>query len=67
METYKYAAVNEAKIYKSLVDGKGKKPVNRILMGTYVKIVSQKGDWYAVETVGTDGWMHKDDLALIAM
>ena len=63
METYKYAAVNEAKIYKSLVDGKGKKAVNRILMGTYVKIVSQKGDWFEVETVGTDGWMHKDDLA----
>ena len=60
---YKYASVNEATIYESVTpSGKGKKPVNKILLGTYVKIVDEKDDWFKVDTAGPGGWMHKDQL-----
>jgi len=58
-----YASTNEAKIYQSVVDNKGKEIINRILMGTYVKIVEEESDWYKVITAGPDGWMHKNDLS----
>ncbi|HEX5154292.1 MAG TPA: MBL fold metallo-hydrolase [Parafilimonas sp.] len=61
--TFKYASVNEATIYESVTPtGKGKKPINKILMGTYVKLIDEKDDWYKVNTAGPDGWMHKDQL-----
>lgn len=59
---FKYAAINEANIYDSVSNGKGKKTINKILMGTYVEIIQQDGDWYKVKTAGPDGWMHKDTL-----
>lgn len=63
MNNFMYASVNEAKIYKSVIANKGKGIINRILMGTYVKIVEEDGDWYKVITAGPDGWMHKGDLS----
>jgi beta-lactamase superfamily II metal-dependent hydrolase len=63
MSDFKYAAVNEAVVYQSVVNNKGKKAVNRLLMGTYVGILSEQGDWYEVKPFGTHGWMHKDSLA----
>jgi beta-lactamase superfamily II metal-dependent hydrolase len=57
-----YAAINEAKIYETVVNNKGKKIINRILMGTYVSITETNGDWYKVITAGPDGWMHKEGL-----
>lgn len=63
MNDFMYASKNEAKIYQAIVDNKGKKIVNRILMGTYVKIVEEQGNWMKVITAGPDGWMHKDDLS----
>jgi len=57
-----YSKINEAPIYESVSDNKGKKLVNRILMGTYVKVKNNNGDWREVETAGPDGWMHKDAL-----
>lgn len=62
MPDYKYAAVNEATIYESVSNGIGKKPINKILMGTYVEIESKNGDWYKVITAGPNGWMRSADL-----
>lgn len=63
MNSFMYASTNEAKIYQNVVGNKGKGIVNRILMGTYVKIVEENGEWCKVVTAGPDGWMHKDDLS----
>ena len=61
---FKYCVVNEATVYESVTPtGKGKKPVNKILMGTYVTIVEEKEEWYKVKTAGPDGWMHRDQLS----
>lgn len=62
MNNFMYASTNEAKIYQSVIENKGKEIINRILMGTYVKIVEEDGDWCKVITAGPDGWMHKNDL-----
>ncbi len=59
---FKYAAVNEAPVYESVVNNTGKKVINKILMGTYVKIVDTSGDFFKVQTAGPDGWMKKTDL-----
>lgn len=60
---FKYCAVNEATVYDSVTPtGKGKKPINKILMGTYVTIVEEKEGWSKVKTAGPDGWMHNDQL-----
>lgn len=62
--TFKYSSVNEATIYESVTPtGKGKKPINKILLGTYASIVDEKDDWHKVITAGPDGWMHKDQLS----
>lgn len=63
MATFKYARVNEAAVYESVESGKGKNIINRILLGTYVKIEEDKGDYFRVNTAGPDGWMKKDDLS----
>lgn len=60
MASFKYAIVNEAPIYEKVIHNKGKKVINRILLGTYVSIVENSGDWFKVATAGPDGWMHKD-------
>ncbi|HRB26902.1 MAG TPA: hypothetical protein PLH81_00005 [Niabella sp.] len=63
MNQYKYAAFNEAPIFESVENGKGKKPINKLLLGTYVKIVQQDSDWYKVVSAGPDGWMHANSLS----
>lgn len=60
---FKYAAKNEAPVYESVVNNTGKKVINKILMGTYVKIVGEDGDFYQVQTAGPDGWVKKTDLS----
>lgn len=62
MSSFKYAAKNAAPIYESVVNNKGKKIINKILMGTYVTLLEQQGNWYRVTTAGPDGWMHSDNL-----
>lgn len=57
-----FAKINEAPVYESVSDNKGKKLINRILLGTYVKVKKNEGDWREVSTAGPDGWMHKDTL-----
>ncbi len=60
---FKYAARNEAPVYETVVNNAGKKIVNKILSGTYVKITGEDGDFYNVETAGPNGWMKKTDLS----
>lgn len=62
MEAFKYAKTNEAKIYDSVINGKKGNIINRLLMGTYVTVLDRVGDWYKITSVGSTGWMHKDDL-----
>ncbi|MCH5685940.1 SH3 domain-containing protein [Niabella sp. W65] len=62
MSSFKYAAINAAPLYESVVNNKGKKIINKILMGTYVTLLEQQGNWYRVATAGPDGWMHSDNL-----
>jgi beta-lactamase superfamily II metal-dependent hydrolase len=60
--TFKYAAINEAPLYESVIGNKGVKVINRILLGTYVTINAEDGDFVKVVTAGPDGWMKKSDL-----
>lgn len=63
MAEFKYALTNEATIYESVSNGKGKNPINKILMGTYVRVIENNGAWLKVETAGPDGWMSASDLS----
>jgi competence protein ComEC len=60
---FKYASENEASVYESLSSNKGKKVINKILLGTYVQILDADGDWFKISTAGPGGWMHKDTLS----
>lgn len=60
---FKYAAKNEAPVFESTDGNTGSKTINKILMGTYVKILEEKGSFYKVQTAGPDGWMKKIDLS----
>ena len=59
---FKYAAKNESAVYESVSNNKGVKIINRLLMGTYVGISEESGDYFKVATAGPDGWMKKSDL-----
>lgn len=61
-KTFKYAAKNESPVYESVSNNKGVKIINRLLMGTYVGISEESGDYFKVATAGPDGWMKKSDL-----
>lgn len=63
MAEFKYASINQTPIYESVVNGKGKKIINRILMGTYVTILEKDGEWYRVATAGPNGWIHAGNLS----
>lgn len=60
---FQYAAINEAPVYESVVNNVGKKVINKILLGTYVTVISESGDYYQVATAGPDGFMKKTDLS----
>ncbi|MBX3252529.1 MAG: hypothetical protein KF862_00200 [Chitinophagaceae bacterium] len=62
LPSFLYAVTNEAPVYESVVSNKGKKIINKIQMGTYVKPGDEQGDFYKVTTAGPDGWMRKADL-----
>ena len=59
---FKYAAKNEAPVYERVSNNKGVKIINRLLMGTYVGISEENGDFVKVVTAGPDGWMKNSDL-----
>ena len=60
---YKYAKDYETKVYKNLVNGKGKSLHNHILRGTWTGVVEENGDWYRVITAGENGWVHKNSVS----
>ena len=61
---HKYAAINEAPIYKKKkVPGDRQRAINTILMGTWVGVTQESGDYYFIVTAGPDGWIHKDHVS----
>ncbi|MCB9233491.1 MAG: MBL fold metallo-hydrolase [Bacteroidia bacterium] len=64
---HKYASEGEVKIYESVSNfnsaSRPRKTVNTILMGTWVGVLEEKGLWYKVSTVGTDGWLLKSEVS----
>lgn len=62
-EKYLYCITNEAPVYQSVANNKGIKVINRILMGTYVSVLEEQGNYTRVSTAGPDGWMKTADLA----
>ena len=63
-EAHAYAAYPSAVAYKEKVAGarKGKKPVQQVIWGDWIRILKKDGDWRQVRARGETGWMHKDDL-----
>ena len=59
----KYVRNNEARIFGFDPETRARKSraVNRVLMGTYLKLTHEDGDYYFAVTAGPDGWIHKDD------
>lgn len=63
MAEFKYASTNEATICESVVNGKGKKPINKILMGTYVKVISENEGWTKIYAFKKNDWIRSSDLS----
>ena len=63
-EAHAYAAYPSAVVYKETVAGarKGKKPVQQVIWGDWIRVLKKDGDWRQVRARGETGWMHKDDL-----
>ncbi len=61
--TFKYAATNEAPIFETVVNGAGKKIINKVLMGTYITTTGEDAAFYKVKAFGKEGWMKKTDLS----
>ena len=61
--TFKYAATNEAPIFETVVNGVGKKTINKVLMGTYITVTAEDGAFYKVKAFSKEGWMKKTDLS----
>jgi beta-lactamase superfamily II metal-dependent hydrolase len=62
--SHAYAAYPSAVVYGQKVAGarKGKKPVQQVIWGDWIKVLKKEGDWRKVRARGEEGWMHKDDL-----
>lgn len=62
-DTVRYAKTNEAKIYGFNPDTlqRNTKVVNRMLMGTYLKVTHRDNNYLKVITAGEDGWIKEDD------
>lgn len=56
----KYAAKNELPVYDR--NTPGKKTINKVLLGTFLGVIDDDGDYYMVETAGPDGWVKKRDV-----
>ncbi len=56
----KYAAINELPVYDKR--SSGKRIINKVLLGTFLGVVKEDGDYYMVETAGADGWVKKKDV-----
>ncbi|QJW89147.1 hypothetical protein HNV11_06950 [Spirosoma taeanense] len=63
VDLVKYVKTNEARIYgfDETTRARKTRAVNRVLMGTYLKITFEEGDYYFAITAGPDGWIRKSD------
>ena len=61
--TFKYPTTNEAPIFETLVNGAGKKVINKVLMGTYITVTAEDAAFYKVKAFSKEGWMKKTDLS----
>lgn len=63
-DSYKVVTSLYAEVYKSIdTSGKGKSKIDTILMGSYVKIVSEEsGNWQKIAAFGKEGWILKNQL-----
>ncbi|MBI5324304.1 MAG: MBL fold metallo-hydrolase, partial [Ignavibacteriae bacterium] len=58
-----FVSVNEARVLKSIPKkGKGT-AVNVLLMGTWVGVKKQIGNWYEIDTAGNSGFISKNDVS----
>jgi beta-lactamase superfamily II metal-dependent hydrolase len=57
-----FAGYPSAVIYEEPVPGKtkGKKPLQHLIWGDWLRVKESQGDWRRVHSRGTDGWLHKD-------
>jgi beta-lactamase superfamily II metal-dependent hydrolase len=57
-----FAGYPSAVIYEEPVPGriKGRKPLQHLIWGDWLKMKSADGDWREVHSRGTDGWLHKN-------
>jgi len=57
-----YVKVNEAKVYKSVIDDKPKTPINRLLLGTYIEVIGREGNWLNIKSINDQtGWIKESD------
>lgn len=57
--THAYAALPETRVYQSATSNR---TINKVLLGTYVRIHEQQGTRVRVTTAGPDGWIEEDHL-----
>ena len=57
-----FAGYPSAVIYEQPVAGrtKGRKPLQHLVWGDWLRITGSDGDWRQVRSRGVDGWLHKD-------
>jgi beta-lactamase superfamily II metal-dependent hydrolase len=57
-----YVKVNEAKVYKTLVNNKPKTKINSLLMGTYIDVIKKSGEWLNIKSINDQtGWIKASD------
>jgi len=61
-----FAAYPSAVIYEEPVPGKtkGRKPLQHLIWGDWLKVKTAHGEWREVHSRGTDGWLHEDDIQM---
>jgi beta-lactamase superfamily II metal-dependent hydrolase len=58
----RYTKVNEAPVYSSYSGSSGKSKINTYLMGTYMEVTGEEGEWLKIKVMeGKDGYIKKSD------
>ncbi len=57
----KYAAVPELGVFAEIGTSGLKKQVNTVLLGTWLGVTEESGNYYKVTTAGDDGWVKKSE------
>jgi competence protein ComEC len=57
-----FSSVNEAIVYKSYSGDSGKEVINRYLLGTYIEVLEDKGEWLKIKVLDNEeGFIKKSD------